>query len=410
MPSTYFDMTAADAALKQIYPDGKVPEDLVYKKNPLVALVNKFTEFGGELMKVPVIIGTSQGRSASFANAQANQTAANIAAFLLTTKDDYSIATITNKAMMAAKTDAMAFVRNSKVVIDGAMRVAVLSQASGGYRDGTGTIGQINASGLSTGVITLMNLPDVVQFEIGQTLQCNTTSGGTPRAALGYVIAVDRSAGTVTVSTSQGGAAGTPTSWGASEYLLVQGDNNAKPSGLAAWLPTTAPTSSDNFYGVNRSADPVRLAGVRYDASAQSIEEGLVDGLMLGMREGADISHYFGNYATYGALEKALGSKVQYIDLEGPAKIAFRGIRLNGGDREVNVIPDRNCPSLRGYGLQLDTWTLGSLGDAPQILRYGDGLEMLRVSTADASEVRIGSYSNWYTTAPGWNVAFTMAQ
>jgi hypothetical protein len=107
-------------------------------------------------------------------------------------------------------------------------------------------------------------------------------------------------------------------------------------------------------------------------------------------------------------VEKSLGSKVQYVDLKGPADIGFTGIRLNGATKPFNVIPDRNCPAGTAYLLQLGTWALESVGDAPQILRYGDNLEMLRVSDADAGEVRVGYYANLACNAPGWNARVTL--
>jgi hypothetical protein len=95
--------------------------------------------------------------------------------------------------------------------------------------------------------------------------------------------------------------------------------------------------------------------------------------------------------------------------MKGPAEIAFRGIMVNGANSMIKVFPDRNCQPNKGYLLQMNTWTLNSLGDAPQILRYGDGLEMLRVSNADAGEVRIGYYANLATNAPGWNANVTFS-
>jgi len=59
-------------------------------------------------------------------------------------------------------------------------------------------------------------------------------------------------------------------------------------SGLAAWVPNVDPPIGDNFWGVNRSADPTRLAGLRYNAASQTIEEGLTSALAYGNREGAD--------------------------------------------------------------------------------------------------------------------------
>jgi hypothetical protein len=403
----YLNLTAMNAALKELY-DGQVVENLVYSDNPFLAMIPKKTDFGGKYKPIPIITGVSQGRSATFANAQGNQSPVQIQSFLLTRAADYSIATIDNQTMLASRTDKMSFLEGAKLVVDGAFRSITNSLASALFRSGTGSIGQVGS--ISTGVITLSNPADVVQFEVNQTLQANATDGGTPRAALGYVIAVNRSAGTVTVSaTGLGGSAGTPASWAPADYLLVQGDVNAKVKGLAAWLPTSAPTAGDNFFGVDRSQDVTRLAGIRYDGSAQSIEESLIDSSSLLAREGGKPDVCITNFASYAALEKSLGSKVQYVDMKGPADIAFRGIMVNGANSMIKVFPDRNCQPQKAYLLQMNTWTLNSLGDAPQILRYGDGLEMLRVSNADAGEVRIGYYAMPSCNAPGYNANVTLS-
>lgn len=399
--SVYLDLTAMNAALKELY-DGQTVENLVYADNPFFAMVKKNTDFGGKYKPIPIVTGVSQGRSSTFSNAQTNQSAVQIQSFLLTRKSDYSIASIDNQTMLASRTDKMSFLEGSKLVIDGAIRSITLSIASALFRSGTGSIGQITS--ISTGVITLSNAADVVQFEINQVLQADATDGGVPRAALGYVIAINRASGTVTVASSGlGGAAATPSGWTTNDFLLVQGDVNNKPAGLSAWLPFTAPTAGDNFFGVDRSVDSVRLAGVRYDGSAQSIEEALIDGSSLLAREGGKPNVAVMGYASYSALEKALGAKVQYVDMKGPADIAFRGILVNGASSMIKVFPDRSCQALTSYLLQMESWAIEGLGDVPQILRYGDGLEMLRVSNADAGEVRVGAYYNLRSNAPGWN-------
>jgi hypothetical protein len=55
-------------------------ENLVYKNNPFMAMIKKNTDFGGKYKPVPIQVGVSQGRSAVFATAQANQTAASLTA------------------------------------------------------------------------------------------------------------------------------------------------------------------------------------------------------------------------------------------------------------------------------------------------------------------------------------------
>jgi hypothetical protein len=311
--------------------------------------------------------------------------------------------------MLASKTDKMAFLDGAKLVIDSAIRSLTLSLASSMFRSGTGSIGQIAAIDGSSGLITLVNAADIVQFEINQTLLINATDGGlTPVAAVGYVVAVNRSLGTLTVSTAMGAAGATPATWvgNTGYYLLVQGDNNLKIKGLEAWLPASAPSSAA-FFGVDRSIDTWRLGGGRYDASSQSIEEGLIDASSMLAREGGMPDYCITNFASYSALEKSLGAKVQYVDVKN-GEIGFRGIMINGANSSIKVFPDRNCPSKVAYLLQMDTWCLESLGDAPQILRYGDGLEMLRVANADAGEVRVGYYAQLRTNAPGWNAHVTL--
>lgn len=396
----FLDLVSMNAALKELY-DGQVVENLVYADNPFLAMVPKSSDFGGKYKPIPIITGTSQGRSSTFSNAQGNQSAVQIESFLLTRASDYSIATIDNQTMLASKTDKMAFLEGAKVMIDGAIRAATNSLASALFRSGTGSIGQIGAMP-GAGVIQLSEPSDVVQFEVNMTLQANATDGGTPRVALGYVIAVDRSAGQITVSAVLGGPGADPALWAPGDFLLVQGDNNLKIKGLSAWLPASAPTSA-LFFGVDRSVDTTRLGGVRYDGSAQSIEEALIDASSLLAREGGKPDVAIMSFASYSALEKALGAKVQYVDLKGPAEIAFRGILVSGANSQIKCFPDRNCPPRQCYLLQMDTWKLECLGEAPQILRYGDGLEMLRVYNADAGEVRVGYYAQLRTNAPGWN-------
>jgi hypothetical protein len=394
------DLPAMNAALKELY-DNQTIENLVYNDNPFLSMVRKNTDFGGKYKPIPIITGASQGRSSNFTNAQTNQSPAQIESFFLKRVSDYSIAQIDNQTMLASRTDKMSFLEGSKVLIDGAISSITLSLASSLFRSGTGSIGQIGS--ISTGVITLSDPNSVVQFEKNMVLQASATDGGAPRASLGYVIALNRSLGTVTVSTSYGGSAGSPAAWTTNDYLLVQGDSNSKISGLAAWIPSTAPVTGDNFFGVDRSVDTTRLAGVLYDGSAQPIEEALIDSSSLLAREGGKPDVALMSYASYSALEKSLGAKVVYVDSKGPADIAFRGIMVNGANSMIKCFPDRNCPSFTCYLLTMKSWCLESLGDAPQILRYGDGLEMLRVFNADAGEVRVAYYANLSCNAPGWN-------
>lgn len=430
MAAIYANASNQVAALKELYTGDDYMKDLVYKKNPFLALVPKDESpsgFAGKYIPVPLVYGTPQGRSHTFATAQGNQTPPKVSAFFVYRVSDYQLVTITNELLEATKDDAGAFVDEAKLNMDTGFRNISNNVAMQLFMPVTGERGQLSA--ISTGVITLVDPATVVNFEVGMSLVTYSVSGQTPTQStgddIGYVIAVNRTAGTVTVSTSQGGSAGTPTNWSASfPYIAVEGDISFVASGLATaaslqltglggWLPKTAPAlGSDSFWNVDRGADPTRLAGVRFDGSSETIEEALIDAASLVAREGGQPDMCFMSFASYAALEKLLGSKVQYVDVKHEeADIAFAGIRVHAPYGPITVIPDRSCPGLTAYLLSMDTWKLRSLGRTPHILTYGlEGLEGLRVGNADALEIRIGYYGNLVCNAPGWNCVVTLSQ
>lgn len=435
--ATYANVSNQVAALKELYTGDDFMKDLVYKKNPFLALVPKDESpsgFAGKYIPVPLVYGTPQGRSAGFTNAQNNQSAPQLASFFVYRVSNYQLVTITNELLEATKDNAGAFVDEAKLNMDTGFRNIANDLAHDLFNDGSGsrgTYGNTGQSGsISTGVITLDDPNTVVQFEVGQTLVSYSVSGQTATQSsslsLGFVIAVNRSAGQVTVSTTAAGSAGTPTGWSTTyPFLAVQGDVNfaasglqiasgsaQKVAGLAAWLPVAAPSSTDSFWGVNRSTDVTRLGGVRYNGTSLPIEEALVNAAALVAREGGQPDMCFMNFASYAALENALGAKVQYVDVKhDEADVAFAGIRIHAPYGPITVIPDRNCTTQTAYLLSLETWKMRSLGKAPHVLTYGlEGLEGIRVSNSDALEIRIGYYGNLICNAPGWNCVVQLSQ
>jgi hypothetical protein len=426
MSAIYANVSNQVAALKELYTGDDYMKDLVYKKNPLLSLIPKDESpsgFAGKYIPVPLVYGTPQGRSATFSNAQGNQTAPQISSFFVYRISNYQLATITNELLEATKDNAGAFVDEAKLVMDTAFRNISNDLALDLFKSGTGSRGQIltissPSTAVGATVIQLANIQEVVNFEVGMTLVVSATDGGTPSSDTVVLTAVNRSSGVL-----RGTASANPLSanWAASGYMSVQGDvasggststsSYLKVSGLGAWLPKVAPAPGDSFWNVDRSADPTRLAGVRYDGASQSIEEALIDGSSLVAREGGQPDMCFMSFASYAALEKSLGAKVQYVDVKHEeADIAFAGIRVHAPYGPITVIPDRSCPANTAYLLQMDTWKLRSLGKAPHILTYGlEGLEGLRVGTADALEIRIGYYANLVCNAPGWNCVITLS-
>lgn len=427
------------ATLKELYSDDSwVMKDLVFDKNPYLAIVPKDeTEMGmgGKSFPVPVMYDTGAGRSAALGTAQTYQTAPQTVEFQVTRVSNYSVATLTNDFLRASAASIGAFMPAAELNVKAAFRNISNDLAHDMYGDGSGTRGAygLGSGSISTGVIVLDNLGMVYQFAVGMALVSFSVSGQTPTqstsAAIGYVIAVDTGLGTVTVSASQGGAAGTPTNWSSSfPYLAQAGDvnfvsnglassNMLKLAGLGAWVPSVAPGGSDNFFGVNRSVSPTKLAGLRFAGGAsESIQDALIDAvnqLAANSSEAGDPDYILLNPVSYQTLVKQLTSQANYVNVKhDEIDISFKALVLPTANGEIAILQDRNCPAQTGYIVTLKTWKLRSLGKVPQFLTFPGFYDQLGfpVPGSDAVELRVGYYANLTCNAPGANAVVPLAQ
>lgn len=414
------DLTAFSGALKTVYSKDMV-ENLTYKDNPFHALVRKDKNFYGKNFQEALIYGNPQAGGVTIAVAQASVYGSNVAGFVLTRAVHYNIAQLSNEVIMASSKDVGALLKALTTEIDGAMRACIRHLAVMEYGDGTGVIGvagtQTNGSALSATSVTsfiLNSLPSVTNFEVNMSVVIfsNTQSsgvytGGTARGVR-RITNIDRSTGTLTLSsaatltTGDIIVMGTGTTIGAGPtYIGTDNDLNAVLTGLSGWIPLTAPSSTPTFFGVDRSVDATRLAGVRTSATTVAIDEAIVNGLRDVGREGGSPDYAFMDFENYASLVKLLQPVVRFED-KPKANISFTGIMVNGPRGQVKCVPDRNCPADRVFLLTMSTWTLRSLQDAPMIIET-DGLRLLRNATADTVEVRIGYYAQLGCSAPGMN-------
>lgn len=412
------------AALKELYVDDKdYMKNIVYAKNPLLAMLPKNESpdgFAGKYIPVPLEYGNPQGRAHVFANAQNQQTASDVISYFVYAVQDYQLITITNLLMEQTKSNAGAFVDEASRTMDNGFRNLSNNMAFELFAGGTASRGIVGSVSFSSPTVSLVlsNPQDVVQFEVGMTLQGSATDGGAAITGGGSIVAaqvtsVNRGTGAITADVVQGTYS---SSWPAGTYLQVLGDIGSAGagtiagmlglSGLKAWVPASDPAVSDNFWGVNRSADPTRLAGLRYNASAFSISEGITSALAFGNREGASFDLIVLDFVSYSSLINELGAKVQYVMLEhDEVEVAFEAIHFHSAYGKIPVLADRSCQAQTAWCLTMDTWKLRTLGKAPHILTYGmEGLEGLRVGNADALEVRMAYYGNVICSAPGYNM------
>jgi hypothetical protein len=411
------NMTSFDAALKELY-QGQTVQDMTYKNNPFFALVPKRKDFFGRNRPVPIKYGNPQGRSANFVRAQTRGATENskLKEFLVTRIKDYCVATIDNETMEASKNDSGAFISAAQLENDGGILTLTRSAATAQYRQGYGEIGVIGS--FATTTITLATTEDVTNFEVGQELVLSASVASNTLRALGgsgnglIITGVNRDTGVLTFGFNVNDATNGIPTIANSDVIFVRGDreDSATPSrlkiaGLGAWIPDTAPTST-LFFGVDRSVDPTRLGGIRYDGSALPLEEAVINAASVLGREGGMPDHLFMHYRKWSDLENALGAKVQYADLK-VGEVGFRALRINGPAGDIKVLPDQNCPLNRAYMLTLNSWCYHSLG-APVRPIDTDGNKWLRQSAADGVEIRWGYYANLWCERPGANAVILL--
>lgn len=429
------------ATLKVLYSDDAwVMKDLVFNKNRFFTICDKDeTEMGlaGSFFAIPVLYDVGGGGSANLGTAQTYQTAPATAQFQLTTVNVYRVGSIQNQFLRASAQNIGAFMPAAKMNVKSLYMGASNDIAYQMFADGTGSRGTygLGTGSITNGVITLDNLGMVYQFSVNMALYSWSVSGQTATqstgAAVGYVIGVDTGLGTVTVSATLQGAAGTPSNWStAFPYLGRAGDTNFATNGLnsanalciqglGAWIPSVAPTSSDSFLTVNRSVSPTKLAGLRFTGSSESIQDCLIDAtnqLAAQSSEAGDPDVIFINPVSYQTLVKNLTGQGQYqmirAKINEEVEISFKALVLPTANGEISIIQDRNCPAQVAYIMTMKTWKLRSLGKIPQFLTFPGFYDMLGfpIPGQDAVEIRVGGYLNLSCNAPGANATVALPQ
>ena len=410
-------ITTADKILKFIY-SSRALQNAVYDKNPLFALLPKSSGFNGRSMIHALTYGNSNARSAAFATAQ-GRAGINGASgtdsgfnrdvnFTVTRVKNYAMYTIEQELLLAASGDRASFVKGLTQLVDGTLQTLRNDFGRDVYGSGNGTLGQVTAVS-GAGPFTFTVGEAITQIEVGMEIVASTTTVDTALLNSGggvVVQTVNRAAGTFTTTTN-------PDTIVANSWLFIKGDRQVtaitansqmlKMAGLEAWNPTTAPSASESFFGVDRSVDSTRLSGQRLDISSLQPEEGYVTALAALAREDGDPSHIFTSFTDEKNLKLALGSRVD-AEYTQVGDIGFESIRLRGPNGTVKVYADRNAPVGRARILTLNTWELKHLGDLVNNGSAGNDGGLAREYQADRFEGRMSFYGNLICHKPAANM------
>lgn len=401
-----FNLTTAVELTRRLYPEGL--EKFLYEASPAWGLLKKWTGFGGEGKFLVWQFAPGAGGSFGFSTAQANKSASQFKRPFITRVSDYALASIDAELWEATMGDKVAQAEAYDVALADALYNYTHSQCTQLYGAGGGARGQFASGSVAGMTLTLSNPQMAIGFHVGMWVQTASTNGLTGSVNSGRVqlAGVNRTTGVLT-SGSGNWSTAIPAIVN-TDFVFREGDFGGGMKGFGAWNPTTAPTGGDSFFGIDRSADPDWLAGQRYAPTSGNYKEILVNACAIAQQVGqGKISHFFMNPIDWGNLENEVGSQnIIQVPTDKPT-IGYEGLRIATGNGSVKVLADPFCPRFRAHGVQLDTWEIWSLKEAPRILDL-DGMDVLREANADAYELRVGGRLQLTCKAPKKNIVVTL--
>lgn len=432
----------ADAALKDYYTEVQDLRTLVGRASPLVDMLAQSSVEGLETGVFFSLAG-GMGMAGDLASAQevATQlgndgagTAPGAASFdgqwLLPTGQIETSLRIKYKSLVQGKTNRGAYVRNLVHQTDLHIeyfgeRLAQIVLGGSGY-----PLGLFDLTNTTTGVCTALDndgnvqASNIANIYKGMVLVASANNGSSlshtllpanNNAARGYVVSVDRDAGTFVVSTTSGGSAGTPGGWGSqgdNVYLFPVGQFKPTLPGstlstklliqtLEDWITPTAAT--DTFGSVDRSLDSA-LSGVR-------VPSALTASKPLEHKLGFSAAYMQSRYAGRKALTFVLQTEkwfelVQSLVAQGVIKEI--GSLLESGARKVqiatvngmaDVLAEPHQSPLFAYGICPDEIQIRHLDGFPGVAN-ADGLEMLRQADSNDLEFRLISFAQLIMRQP----------
>lgn len=416
-------MAAIDAAdvepfLKKKYIP-KVIEFMAFQEFPLLSMMAKDTEMGAGSTNGThdLTVGTEypQGATGTFSQAQTNAATAYArgARFNLTPVRIYQIAQVDGLLLKAAESNKNLYLSRIELEVDGHMKGITRTLATQQYRAGWGSLGTTATAAASQTTLTLQSIEDAVNFAEGQVLVASSSENAATLRSSGASLIVSRvnyATGVITFTTNINDIG----ALAVGDHLFIKGtrQDSATPTrlcvaGVGDWVPLTAPSSGESFFGKDRSGNS-RLFGPSVDCSGLSMREAVTKTIHAVRRFGGRPSHLFLNSKNFAdlMLEIQTAGKFDMLDVKAgtDGALVFPTPRIYTQYGPLLIVDDPICPVNRGYLLKLDDWRIGSVGPTLGPLEHGgSGNKSIAVYNEDALEVRVGGYPQVWTTTPGLN-------
>jgi hypothetical protein len=392
----------ADHILKRWYHGQRVAV-LTQKKHKFLDVINKNTNFVGEVEPLPFTYQPPHGFGNTVAEAQANASTTAGGKFLIDTGDTFASISLGDKAIEVARNNVGAFIEHKKKEIDAMYKQFGQVASRQLLGNGGGALAQVSSVDAGPPItVTLTSPDDIVNFEAGMVLKISTGDGtGGSDALTADVVTVTKvlyGAGTFecTVASASGALQG-------DAYLFLRGIFSGNVTqvknlkGLQAWFPASDPGASDSFFGFNRSVSD-RLSGYRLptaDAVGTPTErlERLAERINTRFEAEPDLCLVHPSKFTDISRELQANNNVSMTSVKSSTgSWGHDALKFQATYGSVRIMAEKHCPRTSAFLLSPETLVLKSIG---QLIRpfNGDGLEMLRAASDASYELRLKMYA-----------------
>ena len=351
------------AALKDWY--SMAYEDAAWRDNVFLGMVNKEAG-GGQQVIQSIKIGRTAGHGADVTQAIANASPESRKKFITPWGKSYAIENVDNTEIDVSGEDEGAIVELLGDAMEGCMRKVSEDLEFDLFGDGFGSRGVIAShTGSGPFVLTLSNTADTIKWQVGDIgVSSAAANSGSLDTGSFTVTAIDTDAGTLTVTTANswaGGSNDTHFIFFAADKISGSYSVAQKVYGLKLWIPLTAPSGTDST-GIDRSVDPNKRAGVRFDCRGMDPKQA-VNALItqICINRSARPDAVFMNPVNYAAYEDSLQNQVVYVKNAGTGEAAttyYDGIRHIGPKGPVTIYAAPGCDTDRFYACTMSSWIL----------------------------------------------------
>ena len=390
--------------------------NLLYRNDPLLKIITK-ERVEGKQANFSALFSRGGAVSANFLTAKALATkTAQAKEFQVTPGQMFSCCVFNNKELLASKSLRGAYINVAAAKFFASAESFRKTMAVALYGTGHGELFTTSAS------ITLtaddqndLTFPQsaIMGIDIGSQLEIKASAAATTVTA---TLTVNTINGTTVNCTSDTAATAASGSVVCIAGCTDSNGNGLLPVGLAGWLPTGSLSSSDSFFGVNRSTARDRLAGVVTTATSGEAKYKTIERAILALRrQGSLCDKIVMNDEDYLALSQEIDQKTYFTKVDGGkakgrSELGREGMGFSISTNWVeDVIDSPYCPKGTCYILSSDTIRLWTYTNADKIADGVSGNEAGKPEVNGETTVQDKPYQllvdDMFTITPGTDTA-----